>query len=385
MEVLFLSHKDQYLEHDLYCKISSNMPAFVKTVYLYSDWGSESTRINLSRKKESFDEIIQLPFPVLKASLRNISGVFVWFRYLFDLRRWKKQFLATIDSLNNPAVVLLSSSTVNSMMLLKERPNLTVFFLQSCNTKKHYKTSLSLKDRVRIFFYNQILGVPVKSKGSGPWSRSKVDHYLLWSNRWFRGSDSLLKDHRIKETGFPLNDDLYSNFIPNRVIPEKARVLILLNKEFSMGLDNWMLYQEFYAKLIEEYPQHDFYIKPHPLGDKRLVQESFPGVLQLKSINWGEVDLMINHWSSATVSSIIAGVPTILINPNGRFDFEERFLDHYSAIATNHEEFGLLISRFSERPENFQIAREEFLLESFSTLSPTATQKVTDTILKSVE
>lgn len=380
--VLFFSYRNQYLEHDLFCSIAKRIPKNVRTIYIYSDYEDIQTKGNLLIKRKYFDEVIELPCPVFKQSLRSIKGVILWLKYIGKLKRWKSRLLESIDRESPLSVVLLSVNMVNSMLIFRYRSNLYKIFLQSSNTRKTYPNINDRRAKFKRFFYQQIIGIPRKSNHVDPRTVSDIDKYLMWSKKWMAGAD-VVNGPSIEFTGFPLNDDHYKFFISGAVIPKSAKVLIVLNKESAMGINNWITYKDFYLKMIESFPDFHFEIKPHPLSSPELIAKSFPNHNIVESINWDEPHLVINHWSSVTNNSIIRGVPTILVNPGGKFNFEERHLDHYEAIATTHEEFTELVRQFSAGPEHFKAYRENFLQESFSGIEGNSTERVVDAILTS--
>jgi hypothetical protein len=381
--ILFLSYGNQYLEHNLYCTLAKKIPKDYHKVYLYSDYDNGITASNLEEKNNCFNQIIDLPCPKFKSSLRSLTGIFLWIRHLKQLNVWKKQILKKVDELSPSTTILLSAFMINSALILKERPDIQMVFLQSCNTKRSYtKKQLSLRGGLKRIFYNKIVGVPRKSNQNNPWLVEGINYFLVWSRKWVQGIGEEEIKRKYKFTGFPMNDEDYRNFVADRVVSSNASILILLNKETSIGLSNWKKYTDFYLEFIQRNPQFNIKIKPHPLSDKKLITTSFSKELIVDSFDWNNIDLMINHWSTASITSIVRGVPTILINPAGEFNFKERFLDHYKAIATNIAELEVFIQNFSKSPEDFKNYREDFLLESFTSLEPNSTSNVVKLILE---
>lgn len=378
--ILFLSYKNQYLEHDLYCSIVKGFPADVKTVYLYSDYASRDTEMNLGFKKDIFNELIINPCPDFVVSLRTINGVIQWFKYLLKLLDWKKRVLSEIDRIQPSCVVTLSPFTVNALTITKHRKHIKTIFLQSCNTKRSYPKNIKLLKRLSIIFFREFVGVPIQSTQKNPLAAKNVDLFLMWSSKWLSVKKQLDK---IRFTGFPLLDADFKQYEDCKTVPFNGRVLILLNKEHSMGLDNWLIYRDFYIQFMEMFSSLKIIFKPHPLSNIEMVKKHYPENLLVDNFDWDDVDLMINHWSSATVTSIVRGIPTILVNPEGRFNLEERFLDHYEATATNLNELKKIVDDFSDPSNNkFGQIRESYLKESFSGSQGLSTKTVIDILVQ---
>jgi hypothetical protein len=382
MKILFLSMGNQYLEHSLYCKLVENLPSSCTSIYLRSDYEDSDSVLNLREKELVFSRVISHPCPVNKKSWKSISGL--WDRIQFErsLVKWRKSFIKLLDDISPQKVIVLNPFLVNYLVLSLFRSDLEVFYLQSCNTKTKYSRLLSTKDKLKIFWYEKILRVPIKSKESNPLAAVGINKYLFWSQKWVPKEFGNTKKSELKFVGSMVNDSLLKSFKKIKLLHDRPKVLIVLNKEKSIGLEGWLIYKDFYRELIEAYPDFQFIIRPHPLGDFRLIEKYFSDCRISNTMNVDNVDLLINHWSSLTWEAIFLGVPTVLVNPKGFFDFGKRFLDEYPLIINEVCEIKEVFNGLTEYGDiDFNAIRINFLTKYFHQLDGKSGQRTIEELL----
>lgn len=366
--ILFLSDKNRYLEHELYCLVAKNIPKSYDVIYFESDYlteGLKQFRPNeVEEKKVAFSHI-ELLRPIQLVNTTNNSffkKVLEVSNRIVRILKWKKAFLNTIDYLKPDGVVFITPFSFNAKLIMKYRPSITTFYLQSCNERKVIQDKVSLKKKLRKCLYDNVLGLPIYNVSKNVFGVSGVKNYIIWSPIWM-GDSKKRMDATYISCGAPLYDRFFNLYAGNRIVPSKPNVLVVLNKERNTGIVNWNLYASFYRDLIEAYPSFNFIFKAHPLGSLNLVKTAFPNsIITQEPYPLSKVDLMLTHWSTSALEFISRGIPTILVNPKSRFDFNARFLDNYPAIASNLDEMKEMINNFmDEKYSKFHEYRRSFV------------------------
>lgn len=374
---------NQYLENELYCKLVHELSGH-ETYYLYSDYqGNAEALKNLKYKSEFFTEVVNVPCPKFQDSVRSVNGFFTWLSHCRSILRWRKRFLAEVERIDPDRVVVLNPFLVNFLVLSAYTSGYQTVYIQSCNTKRTYAKKMSLRGQIKSIFYARVLGVPVKSKESNPILAKGVSKFLFWSEFWVPSvTNGHLQAFPTDFTGYVLNDKLFDQFKQRVALKVKPKVLVCLNKEASMGMEAWLDYRDFYLRLFQENPEIDWLIKPHPLSSQKLINDSFSEFKLINSPDWDEIDIMINHWSSLTWTSLILGVPTMLVNPAGKYDLRGRFLDGYEFTLHQSEDFQRFIKQWKEtKLDGFYKVRESFLEKSLYSTDNQSTRRTAHAIL----
>lgn len=375
---------NQYLEHELYCSLVRELSEH-ETYYLHSDYdGNNEAKNNLTLKSEFFTEIIKITCPIFKENVQSVNGFYRLILYFKEIRTWKIKYLEIVKRIGPDRIVVLNPFLLNYMVISAYVAEYHAIYIQSCNTKKTYIKNMSIRGRLKSIFYARILGVPIKSLQSNPILAKRISKFIFWSELWVPTVNIESQHERNLEfVGNAMNDELYDRFYERRSLRAKPRVLVCLNKETNMGIEAWQEYREFYFKLFQDNQQIDWLIKPHPLGDSRLIEKYFADFTLIKEIIWDEVDIMMNHWSSVTWTSLILGVPTVLVNPKGKYNLEKRFLEDFEFILFHEEDFKSIIDDWKENGlKGFYEFRQSYLERSFGARDNQSTARTARAIVE---
>ena len=370
-KIVFLSSKNRYLEHDLYLLLARAFPDNFESIYLESDYlpgitYNSSSHIDHSQKIEAFDDYMKIPpISLDKRNLLNInsklSRVISNYKKIF---KWKKDFISTIDKINPNAIVLISPNEFNAKLIQAFRNKITKLYIQPANIQKTVKTEKGILYLMKRFIFHKVMKLPFFSNNLSILKEDSDFFFLLWSKIWVSHIKKDLNEKYLF-VGAPKYDKYFQSFQNTKLIPAKPNVVIYLNKEMHVGIENWNIYADFYKKIINSFPANDFVIKAHPLGSTDLLIKTFP----TNNVTKGhfpieQADLVLTHWSTMCLESISKGIPTILINPDSKFDFSEFHLQNYPAIATNIEEFTQLFANFRDSSNSkFPEYRKDFIRE----------------------
>ena len=374
---------NQYLEHELYCALVGELSDH-KTYYLHSDYdGNKEAKNNLNLKSEVFTEIVKIPCPKFNDKVYSITGLYRLILYFKSMRSWKKKYLAEVNRIDPDRIVVLNPFLLNYMVISEYVSEFQAFYIQCCNTKRSYDKNMSTRGRVKSIFYAHILGVPVKSKDSNPLLAKRISKFIFWSKHWLPAINMEgCHEEKVEFVGNAMNDKLYDRFYERRSLRPLPRVLVCLNKESSMGIDAWNEYRNFYLKIFRENQHIDWLIKPHPLSNSKLIEDNFSEFTLINEINWDKVDVMMNHWSSVTWTSLILGVPTILVNPKGKFDLKIRFLENFEFVVYHVGDFKNIITSWKENGlEGCYEFRQKYLNRSFGAVDNQSTLRTARAIV----
>lgn len=389
MKLVFLSSKTRYLEHDLYCHLANTFSDDYELIYYESDFNcniahNSSDSVDRSEKESFFHNYLKLkPIENNKSKLSNpVSKVLRVVSNFKNMYRWKREFLSTIDKLLPSAVVMISLHEFNARLLLNERKNIKIIYIQPSIIRKTVRIDNSLSFKLNRILYNRILKLPLISNNLSAFEAYRNIKYLLWSEVWVSHVEGLTNG-KFSYTGNPLYDKIFENPLERRLMPTRPRVLVMLNKDRKVGLEAWDVYAEFYRELAAVYSSYEFIFKTHPLGNIERAEAKFEGFkVTKKAVAYTDVDFVLTHWSTICLETIAKGVPTILINPDSKFDFAEFHLDKYPAIAHSLEEFGWFVENFANtRNSCFPEYRRKFIIDYLYCDDGRSTER----ILKAIE
>jgi hypothetical protein len=369
--IIFLSSANRYLEHNLYCKLAKEFPENYQTIYFESDYKKEITynsspEEDYNEKAEAFDKYIKIaPIALDKRKLVSLKSKFN--RIVSNnskIYSWKNEFLSLLDKATPNAIVLISPTEFNAKLAQEFREQILKIYIQPSNIRKAIKIDTSARFKLNKFIYHQILKLPFYNTNPSVLENRKNYYFLLWSGIWVSHL-KLKKRTNYKYIGAPKYDKYFQSFQEIKSIPKEPAAVIYLNKELHVGIHNWDIYAEFYKGIIKNFSSINFILKAHPLGGTKRCEEKFSGSqVTTEPISLEKVDLVITHWSTVCYESISKGIPTILINPEGKFDFSEFHLQNYPAIATNIEEFTQLFANFRDSSNSkFPEYRKDFIRE----------------------
>lgn len=386
--ILFLSDRNRYLQHDLYCQLASNTPGNLKTVFLASDFkpnpiykfSQDQDNQELSDAFSQFIDMgkLDLDHSIITNPLRKLKRIYSNLRTKLA---WRTDLLLLIDELKPSLIVLTTTNAENSRVLSRFRPSIPKLYIQPCNLRVKHSDSYSFLEATRNFWFNRILKLPIL-----PVKETTFDHYghlnlALWSDIW-KSHARERSNSTFFFTGNPMYDQFFTRFQENRPNSEIPRVWIFLNKEKNNGRANWDLYANFYRELMNKQSDVLYNFKAHPHSDIESVQSAFPAAHVTKApVSKDDVDIMITHWSTSALEFIAQGIPTILINPNGRFDLSERYLDHYQAVAEKPEDMIAFIEKYrKEGSSAFLGYRSDFVRRSLTADDGRSTERVVQLI-----
>lgn len=386
--VLFLSDRNHYLQHELYCQLSSNLPKDLKSVFLASDFKGERVfKVNMDvdqrELNKAFSKLIEIPSPNLdKRPLSN--PIFKSIRIIQNLRRkqnWRESLLRKVDEIRPNLIVITSTNAENTRVISRYRQMIPKLYIQPSNIRISYKGQYTVIEHLKHFFFNQILRLPIL-----PVKETTFDHYgaldlALWSDLW-KSHAPIRKESIFHFTGNPVYDQYFSQFSLKLSHSAKPKVWIYLNKEKNIGLENWNIYTDFYRQMMRIHPDFDFVFKAHPLSQLDNVQRAFPGAnVTHESPRKEKVDIMITHWSTMALEFIAAGIPVILVNPEERFDFSKRYLSHYGLIAKSQEDIICFFEKYrKEGNVAFLECRQDFIRKSLISDDGKSTERVIELI-----
>ena len=101
-----------------------------------------------------------------------------------------------------------------------------------------------------------------------------------------------------------------------------------------------MIFTRFYLDLINFCDNVKFTFKIHPSDDlnesKKILENQS---IENKELDLKSFDLILSHWSTMIYEAAENGVPFILVNPEGKFDYKQWRLENYPFIVKNKLEF----------------------------------------------
>ena len=373
--LVFLSDRNRYLEHELYLTLVTELKKDFHCLYLDSEFNEQVTyntseEQDREEKKVAFDVVEFLPSPQRDTS-QITSPLAKLNRIISNLSliiRWRRALLKTISEKNPAAVIMIAPNNVNAQVIRKHRNDLKLIYIQPATLRQTIRGHSGVYLGLLKFFYSHILGVPKFTPMKPIFQVDRHLHFFLWSFLWVKNIAPQDKN-RFHFLGSPIHDRLFARYKQHNLPSSKIRILIILNKEVSDSGD-FLIYASFYKKLIKAFPEYYFIIKKHPLSDLGYCKTVFPdSEILSKDVSFEEVDFVLTHWSTLAFSSIAIGVPTILINPGGQFDFQIRYMDQYGAIAESIEELNEIIEDFKDvEKSKFHDYRQRFMeLSLFST------------------
>jgi hypothetical protein len=208
--------------------------------------------------------------------------------------------------------------------------------------------------------------------------------YVLWSEIY---TSSLIEtSSRFYFTGFPVYDRIMGVNIKSLRIQQRKRVLIVLNKEKNVGRENWLLFINFYKNLIPILKNYDVYVRPHPLTKEIDFFKYFGNnIILVNGKDELVYDLVLVHWSTMFLEFVARGTPTILVNPNNKFDLAFRNLAHYGAIAYDLNSVKNLILDLESRSDLFYEYRSDFIETNLYSDDNKSTFRVVEVMKKLLE
>ncbi|MDB4513387.1 hypothetical protein N9092_03690 [Akkermansiaceae bacterium] len=390
-KILLLSNQNRYLEHDLYCRLGcENKSRFHELIYVDAELekilpSTTSKVLDIEEKAVVFDSIEKIDPPILEnQSIRGVLGkIFRRFRNILKLYSWKLKFLSKINSLKPDAIIVVSALSVTTRLVLKCYGKAPVFYIQPAVVRYRPQSSIGYMNSFVSALVPKSIFFPRSSKRTTFFEGSEFKrlYSLMWSKTWFEDVGPNARP-RFYEVGFPtVEDGILKNHCHS--IPIK-RVLIVLNKRNKMSGKSWMKYWHFYNDLINVFPNLHFQFKKHPidpLGDLKITKLEF-----IEEVEWEYVDLVICHWSTILRESVAFGIPTILVNPEGKFDrrLEECYLLSYPYIAKNISDVKDYIEEFQLEPKRWKNFRRDFIKKDFSKYASESSKRIFDIIKEKV-
>ncbi|MBN38056.1 MAG: hypothetical protein CMI29_06265 [Opitutae bacterium] len=388
--ILFLSDSNRYLQHDLYCQIAKNFPENLKSVFLASDFKADtlhrkSEDIDRKELEDAFSKFIEMPRLLLdRRPLTNpLAKVWRYGKNLRSKQNWRKGLLCKMDDLNPSLLILTSTNAENTRVISRYRPRIPKLYIQPCNFRVQQKGQYSISEKLKNFWFNRILRLPILPVKETTFDHFGKMHLALWSPLW-KNHALERKESSFHFTGNPTYDQCFEKFSAERAYSKTAKVWIYLNKEKNSGQKNWDVYANFYREMMRIQPDFFYGFKAHPHSNLEKIQRAFPGAKVTKELVPKEkVDIMITHWSSTALEFIAEGIPTLLVNPDGQFDFSERYLDQYEGIARSIEEIKSHFKNYQEEGSKaFLNFRSNFVKRSLISDDGKSTERVIRLIQK---
>ena len=276
-------------------------------------------------------------------------------KYLNQYLKFKElkeriQFLNEKERFN--AAVFPTDFSYEMRVLSKIAPKIEIFILQVSFKRRWLPKEYGFIHKVKAYFYNDILEVPLFRKKYQTGDQNPKAWYLFWTEKWAerlvnpKGTkvafSNAVLEQVTEKPRIPLKAELTSR------IAKRPLVCIFLNKRLSIGERAFEEYAEFYMNLVENLPQLYFIIKVHPAEDSNYCQQLYAGLKRANSeIVFSEFspetllsncDLFITQWSTAILQSLMYKVRTLLVNPNNRHDMDYWGVGDFPLIATSKQE-----------------------------------------------
>ncbi len=385
--ILFLSDQNRYLETGLYSKLVEVLERDFNCVYFESDFRSgitydKSEQLDRKKKTEVFEQYLtlgpvqlnteKLSNPVCK--LKRIWGNF------FKKIHWRFCFLDILDKTKPDLCIFINPNSPNVKMVCNYRSHITKVWLQPAAIFKNVLEKKGILSELKYKLYESIFRLPILPSKDQGLSNPNI-HYLLWSESWINH----IKRNRNSAylaIGSPLFDQFWKK---GKCVAFKNRphtCLIILNKEKYIGRNSFYKYLRFYRKVIDQNPDFNFLVKAHPLGDLDLVKNKLPGVTVIQNnLQPDSVEMVITHWSSLAFQFMVSGVCTILVNPNGEFNFAKRNLEDYKFLVNDIPSANALINRIRNRDfDFFGIEVRKFLRTKLTDVEGESSSQISDYI-----
>ena len=383
--LVFLSDRNRYLEHELYLTLVADLSKDFNCIYLDAEFDDKvkyciSKEQDRIEKKAVFNSVEFLAAPQknkrpLKSQFAKLKRIFSNLRLIL---KWRRTLLETIREKNPAGIIMVAPNNVNARVLRMFRKDLKLIYLQPATIRRTTIAAHGIKAELYRFWYNYVLRVPRYVATKSVFEIGKELHFILWSKLWVSGVQKKANSN-FHECGAPVYDRFIQSFNFCKAVPSNAKVMVLLNKK-GHDPETYNSYARFYQSLITDNPSLQFTFKIHPLDDVKNCQELFSNSkTQKERIVWDKVDLVLTHWSTLAYEAMAIGIPTILVNPNGQFDFKERYMNQYEAIADSKESFKKLLLNFQNIDHsNFHTYRNRFLNLSFFSTDGRSKERVID-------
>lgn len=358
--ILFLSDQNRYLETSLYLKLGKILERDFKCVYFESDFRGpitygESESFVRKKKTQVFDRYLTLsPVQLNIERLTNpVCKIKRIWENLLQKINWRACFLKMVDEIKPDLCICINTNSPNFKMLCNYRPNIIKVWIQPSTIGKDDGKKKGVISALKYKIYESIFRLPILPSRDQGLNNYPNIHYLLWSENWI----SHIKRNRNStylSVGSPLFDEFWRKEKYGGFKKRPPTCLIILNKEKNIGLNSFYTYLRFYKKVMTQNPDFNFLVKPHPLGDLDIVKDNLPGEFVIQdSLQFDSVDIVITHWSSLALQFMIPGVFTILVNPDGKFDFAKRNLDDYKYIVNDISSVNALIIKIRNQDFDF--------------------------------
>lgn len=340
--ILFLSDKNRYLEHILYQQISRNLREGFRSIYLESEIRGDiayksSKERDEQEKRAAFDEYRLIP-PVELDQRKLRNPALKLLRILKNFNRklsWRKEFLKTIDAMNPDLCILITTLSPNGKMACMYRPRLKKVYIQPSTSRAEILPYRALHTKLRDWIYEWVFKLPLIPQKELSFNNIDNVDYLLWSELWIRHVQRNKHSNYIS-VGAPHFDALFMQRQEQGFNFRFKKVLVILNKEHFIGIEAWNQYANFYQEVVAANPDIDFIFKVHPQGNLEATKKFFPdSEVTIKNYPITKADCILTHWSTLALEAMILKIPTLLINPDGKFDFRSKYFDDYDFILEN--------------------------------------------------
>lgn len=362
-KIIFLSDKNRYLEHSIYCLLAEELKRDFKLIYLDADIPhtivhNKSSLVDKAEKMEHFDvyEKVKLPSHSVN-KLKGFPQLLFLIRVLVSLKRF---LLSTIEKHDPSLIIRVSPNTYNTRVLMGLKKNIKTVYIQPATIAHFEMKTEGLKFLIKKMFFNKILGVPYIKENNNFINSSPGTYFLLWSKVWV----NQLKVEPNSKLYF-VGNLLFDSFFRAKHLGSRGsvkKVMVVLNKEKHIGIENWDTYANFYMQLATACKNFKFIFKVHPLGDLERCRTVFEGFnVTVNEIEFDDIDLLLTHWSSLSLAAVAHGVPTILANPKGNFDLSRFNMQNYGAIIEEYTDFERIANELLLKDSVFLEIRANFI------------------------
>lgn len=330
-------------------------------------------------------------------------------------REYKKVVLKKLNQINPDAILTLNDKghisirVCNIWAIKNKKPFLVVqpAFLSFEDSKK------TLKDRLKYFFYNTLLRLPLYNKTDSFGMRFKQNILILWGEffkqQYEHHIGKLPQNYYI--TGFPNFDNITIKKDKEKKLFEQELNVDLKNKKIvlicTQNMDYWYgegtnnKINEIYFETIKQNLNVFFILKIHP-REPITYYESFFENLSSDNFSITQkynlyqlmqfVDIQISISSFTSFEAIVYGLPIILLDldifkENIRYQTSLAVLEAIAVKAKNPKEITKQISKLIKRDylEDYNNKRRKFLKNRLLNLDNKSSERIIELILKLIQ
>ena len=346
LNVLFLFTNHSYLYLNSFKSLSDYFKKNGhRTVVLCGD--QETKELEIKKILLFFDKVRVLEEKKIHKT-KNFFGRNI--QYYKFLKSIAQQIESIIDNENIDIVITSNSYHYFVNVITHRKPEIPIYFIQ-CSAIISHLPKLTIRQVYENFIFKVLGGINLNRTYNRPPFGNKILNYIMWSPLWADNVSS--SDFKIYYAAKISSDNKNINeYRKERLI---KNILIILNKKQNIGLNNWLVYSEFYKDFFIKNKKFNPTFKVHPVDDLVYCENYFDKFnVTNEEIKFSDYDLVITHWSTLLYEAMINNIPTILINPNNEFDFEKFRLKDFPFFAHNHSELNHIIDSFDKNIIDFE-------------------------------